>query len=78
MLFRSNAAIKEAIENLTKVSHKLAETMYQAAAQQAAQAQSAEQPQADAEEAASEDGKPEEKVVDADFEVVDDESNSTS
>ncbi len=69
-------AIKQAIEELTQTSHKLAEKMYaQATAAQAEQGAGAENVAADSGDSKAEEGGPEEKVVDADFEVVDEEEN---
>ncbi|MGA1867186.1 MAG: molecular chaperone DnaK [bacterium] len=66
-------AIKKAIEELTQASHKLAEQMYAQTAQQGAadQGQSAHTQQTGS-EGGSESQKKDENVVDADFEVMDD------
>ena len=72
-------AIQKAMEDLTKASHKLSEIMYQQATQQAQQegAAGAQQPGADAQADAQADSGSEEpkdeNVVDADYEVVDDD-----
>ncbi|MGA1826266.1 MAG: molecular chaperone DnaK [bacterium] len=66
-------AIKKAIEELTQASHKLAERMYAQTAQQAqdasAQSGGAQQPES---EEGTKDQKKDDNVVDADFEVMDD------
>ncbi|MHC4955510.1 MAG: molecular chaperone DnaK, partial [Planctomycetota bacterium] len=68
------AAITTAMEELMKASHKLAEQVYKASAeQQAAEQQAAGQegPQAEQPAGATADAGDDEKVIDADFEVKD-------
>ncbi|MEW6534882.1 MAG: molecular chaperone DnaK [Candidatus Auribacterota bacterium] len=70
--------IKKAMEELTKASHKLSEIMYQEAAKQAQQEQPQGQPsdagQAKKEEPAKEEkGKDDDTIIDADYEVMDDD-----
>ncbi len=71
-------AIKDAMEELTKASHKISEIMYQEAAKaaQEQQAQDAGQPDGSGQEQAE--GAQEEDVVDADYEVVDDEDKNSN
>jgi len=59
-------AIKRAMENLEKSSHKVAEEMYKAAA---AQAQAAPRPEAASGEAPKEQAKGDDDVIDAEYEV---------
>ncbi|MCK5557868.1 MAG: Hsp70 family protein, partial [Candidatus Hydrogenedentes bacterium] len=65
------SAIEQASEELTQASHKIAEVMYrQAAEQQAASADTASEQKEEAAASGSQSG---EEVVDADFEVVDED-----
>ena len=67
------SAIERASEELKKASHKIAEVMYQQAAQQ--QAASAGTTSEQEEEAEPAGPQADEDVVDADFDVVDDEGD---
>ncbi len=72
-------AIKKAMENLTQASHKISEMLYQEAAQQQAQQQGAEGAQGaqagPQEQETAQESKEDESVVDADYEVMDDDKN---
>ena len=65
------AAIKSAIESLTKVTHRLSEVMYQAQAQAAASGPGEQGSSAATDDAAAAGGG--DDVVDAEFEVEDDQ-----
>ena len=67
------AAIKSAMEELTQASHKLAEVMYAQAQQAAGAAQAGSTAGDGASQAQGEGAGQDEEVVDADFEVVDEE-----
>ena len=69
--------IKQAVESLTQASYKISEAMYQQAASSQASQQGAG-PQGTPEQPEPEAGGGEEDVVDAEYEVVDDEKNSQS
>jgi len=67
--------IKKAMDAVTSASHKLAEELYKHAAQQQAAEQAAQQQAAGGGASSDEEGgkKKDENVVDADYEVVDDD-----
>jgi molecular chaperone DnaK len=69
-------AIKKGIEELTQASHKLAEQMYaQASAQEPGQQQGAQEKGPEEEAGGTQAGTEGENVVDADFEVVDEDKD---
>jgi molecular chaperone DnaK len=69
--------IKQAVESLTQASYRISEAMYKEAASSQA-SQQGQGPQGPAEEPEAEPAGSEEDVVDAEYEVVDDEKNTQS